>query len=80
MDTAINGSSEGVNILPGLSKLVVESNTSYAALKWQQIRNRIRSSLPAIYLNLVGQELVLGLWVIKAVAIHLRSSLSAIHI
>ena len=49
MDTAINGSSEGVNILPGLSKLV-------------------------------GQELILVLWVIKAVAIHLRSSLSAIHL
>ena len=30
---AINGSSEGVNILPGLFKLVVESDTSYAALK-----------------------------------------------
>ncbi|SVB92318.1 uncharacterized protein METZ01_LOCUS245172 [marine metagenome] len=33
MDTAINGSSEGVNILPGLFKLVVESDTSYATLK-----------------------------------------------
>jgi len=29
------------------------------------------------YLNLVGQELILVLWVIKAIAIHLRSSLSA---